>query len=119
MDDLVLYSVGLSLLLLLVLYGAGRVSYSIWWKPKLLERKLKQQGIKGTHYKVLLGDMKDYIRMITEAWSKPMNLTHQIVQRVDPFTLHVVQNYGKLYHSMSFIECNLFYLVRLSYLTMF
>ncbi|KAF2287150.1 hypothetical protein GH714_038445 [Hevea brasiliensis] len=86
----------LSLLLLLGLYGTGRIAYSIWWKPKSLERKLKKQGVKGTPYKLLVGDMKNCIRMITEAWSKPINLTHQIVQRVDPFTLNIVQKYGKI-----------------------
>ncbi|KAF2287143.1 hypothetical protein GH714_038409 [Hevea brasiliensis] len=86
----------LSLLLLLGLYGTGRIAYSIWWKPKSLERKLKKQGIKGTPYKLLVGDMKNCIRMITDAWSKPINLTHQIVQRVDPFTLNIVQKYGKI-----------------------
>ncbi|XWS70081.1 hypothetical protein CRYUN_Cryun03dG0018500 [Craigia yunnanensis] len=40
--------------------------------------------------------MKEFIKQITEAWSKPMNLTHQIVPRVDPFTLDNVQKYGEI-----------------------
>ncbi|CAI0387485.1 unnamed protein product [Linum tenue] len=79
-----------------IIYGALRVSYSIWWKPKSLERKLKQQGITGTSYKPLLGDMKDFIKHITESWSKPINLNHQIAGRVDPFTLNIVQKYGNV-----------------------
>ncbi|XP_065850735.1 cytochrome P450 CYP72A616-like [Euphorbia lathyris] len=95
MDGLVFYSL-VSSFLLIAIYGAVKVSYSLWWKPKWLERRLRQQGIQGTPYKFLLGDMKEYIRMITEAWSKPLTLNHHIVQRVDPFTLHVVQQYGKI-----------------------
>lgn len=83
-----------SLALVLLLYGAARVSYSIWWKPKWLERQLKRQGIRGTPYRPLIGDMKEFVRLIKEAWSKPMSLTHQIAPRVDPFTLTNMQKYG-------------------------
>ncbi|RVW44087.1 Cytochrome P450 72A15 [Vitis vinifera] len=82
--------------LVLLLYGVLRVSYSIWWKPKWLEKSLRQQGIRGTPYKLVMGDMKEYIRLITEAWSKPMNLNHHIVSRVDPFTQNNMQQYGKV-----------------------
>ncbi|CAN1177817.1 Cytochrome P450 CYP72A616 [Linum perenne] len=80
----------------ILLYSTTRVSYSIWWKPKSLERKLKQQGVKGTSYKPLLGDMKQFISHITESWSKPINLSHRIAARVDPFTLSIVHKYGKV-----------------------
>ncbi|XP_016651733.1 PREDICTED: cytochrome P450 72A15-like [Prunus mume] len=85
-----------SLALVLLLYGAARVSYSIWWKPKWLERQLKRQGIRGTPYRPLIGDMKEFVKLIKEAWSKPMSLTHQIAPRVDPFTLTNMQKYGKI-----------------------
>nr|UNP59807.1 schizocycline synthase [Camptotheca acuminata] len=80
----------------LLLYCVVRVSYSLWWEPKRLERRLKQQGIRGTPYKMLIGEMKEFVKQITEAWSKPLNLTHQIVPRVDPFTHNIVQKYGKV-----------------------
>lgn len=61
-----------------------------------MERQLKRQGIRGSAYKPLVGDVKEYVNMITEAWSHPMNLDHQIVQRVDPFTAMNAQKYGML-----------------------
>ncbi|XVE70696.1 hypothetical protein DITRI_Ditri10aG0091400 [Diplodiscus trichospermus] len=85
-----------SLIAILLLYGVGRLSFSIWLKPKWQERLLKHQGIRGRPYKLLVGDMKEFIKQITEAWSKPINLTHQIVPRVDPFTVDNVQKYGKI-----------------------
>ncbi|KAK8351477.1 hypothetical protein V6Z12_A05G035000 [Gossypium hirsutum] len=85
-----------SLVFFILLYGVARVSYSIWLKPKSQERLLKQQRIGGRAYKLLVGDMKQFIKQITEAWSKPINLCHQIVPRVDPFTLDNVQKYGKI-----------------------
>ncbi|KAH9755239.1 putative cytochrome P450 superfamily protein [Citrus sinensis] len=92
MGGFVLYYCFVICSLLLVLYGVGR----FWVKPKRVERKLKQQGIAGRPYKLLIGDVKEFVRLITEAWSKPINLSHQIVQRVDPFTLDNVQKYRKI-----------------------
>ncbi|CAK7352484.1 unnamed protein product, partial [Dovyalis caffra] len=74
----------------------ARVSCSIWWKPKWLAKKLTQQGVRGPSYKLLLGDMKQYVKLITEAGSKPNDLTHEIVPRVDPFTLNNNQSRRKL-----------------------
>ncbi|XP_010533036.1 PREDICTED: cytochrome P450 72A15-like isoform X2 [Tarenaya hassleriana] len=94
--SVLLHHLPLSFLLILLLYGCGRILYSIWWKPRLLSRRLIRQGIHGTDYKLLLGDMKEYIALITESWSKPLGLHHRIVQRVDPFTLSTVQKHGKV-----------------------
>ncbi|OVA13383.1 Cytochrome P450 [Macleaya cordata] len=82
--------------LVLLLWGALKAFYSLWWKPKRLEKQLKKQGIKGTPYKILYGDMKEYIKLITEAWAKPINLNHQITPRVVPFIKNIVQTYGKV-----------------------
>ncbi|GLT81143.1 hypothetical protein SLA2020_525460 [Shorea laevis] len=96
MEDFVSFSLAISPLLFLLLYGIARVSYSIWWRPKWLKRSLRRQGIRGTAYKLVVGDMKEFVKQITEAWSMPMPLNHQIVPRVDPFTLNNVQKYGKI-----------------------
>lgn len=82
--------------LLILSYFLVKIFYSIFMKPKLLEKRLKRQGFKGTHYKLLLGDLKDVGNQMDEAWSKPISLTHDIVSRVDPFTHYMVQKYGKL-----------------------
>ncbi|KAA8518951.1 hypothetical protein F0562_016275 [Nyssa sinensis] len=86
----------------LILYCVKRVVYTIWWRPKTLERHLKLQGIRGTSYKLLYGDMKEIKRSMKEAWSKPMSLNHLIVPRVFPFFHEMVQKYGKI--SVSWIE---------------
>ena len=80
----------------LLFYGILKGFNSIWLKPKLLQKQLKQQGIMGTTYKPLIGDMKEFVKLITEAWAKPINLDHKIISRVDPFTLNNVQKYGNL-----------------------
>ncbi|XP_031107739.1 cytochrome P450 72A15-like [Ipomoea triloba] len=96
MANFVTFSLGLSSLLLLSYYLA-RISYSILLKPKWLQRRLRQQNIKGTTYKLLLGDLKDVGKHMADAWSKPLSLTHDLVpRRVDPFTHDLVQKYGKI-----------------------
>ncbi|KAJ4976501.1 hypothetical protein NE237_001607 [Protea cynaroides] len=79
----------------LVLWLGWKVLEWIWWKPKKLERLLKEQGIKVTPYNLLVGDMKENQRLLEEARSKPMNLSHDIVSRVFPFHLQTIQKYGK------------------------
>lgn len=81
-------------ILSLLLYGVAKASYIVWFKPKRLERKFKEQGIRGTNYKLFVGDVKELVRLMTEAWSKPLSLTHQIVPRVDPFTSAYLQKHG-------------------------
>lgn len=81
----------------LVPFFLAKTFYSIWWKPKRLEKYLKLQGINGTSYKPLLGDLKEYVKQIQDAWSKPASLNHRIVSRVDPFTHNLVQKYGNRY----------------------
>nr|GME06658.1 cytochrome P450 72A15-like [Ipomoea batatas] len=96
MANFVTFSLVLSSLLLLSYYLA-RISYSILLKPKWLQRRLRQQNIKGTTYKLLLGDLKDVGKLMADAWSKPLSLTHDLVpRRVDPFTHDLVQKYGKI-----------------------
>ncbi|PON41243.1 Cytochrome P450, E-class, group I [Trema orientale] len=85
-----------SSVLFLILYFVVKVIHNIWWKPIHLEKLLRQQGIKGTPYKLLRGDMEEIRRSTMEAWSKPMSLNHHIVPRVLPFFYDMVQKYGKV-----------------------
>ncbi|KAG9459000.1 hypothetical protein H6P81_003508 [Aristolochia fimbriata] len=64
-----------------------------WWRPKKLERWLKQRGIVGPPYKFLTGNLKENFEMLKEARSKPMELSHRIVPRVFPFIHQTVKHY--------------------------
>ncbi|KAI3831903.1 hypothetical protein MKX03_022275 [Papaver bracteatum] len=85
-----------SLVMIIYLWYGLKAFYSLWWKPKKLEKQLKQQGIKGSSYKFYYGDMKEFLQATMEALSKPMNLNHQIAPRTIPFTWKTVQTYGKV-----------------------
>ncbi|KAK4854265.1 hypothetical protein QYF36_021272 [Acer negundo] len=89
----------------LVLYGLMRVVYVVWWRPKSLEKQLRQQGIKGTSFNLLQfrgGDMKKMAKVYKETWSKPMPLNHHIAPYVLPYFHQMVQKYGKA--SLSWIQ---------------
>ncbi len=81
--------------LIVLLYSVIRAVYIIWWRPKILEKHLRQQGIRGTSYKLFYGDLKEIKKSTMEAWSKPMSLKHNIAPRVSPFFHQIVQKYGK------------------------
>lgn len=82
---------------LLILYFVARIIYNIILKPIYLEKLLRQEGIEGTPFKLLRGDLKEIRRSTMEAWSKPMALNHLIAPRVTPFFYAMMQKYGKQY----------------------
>ncbi|XP_062014475.1 cytochrome P450 72A397-like [Rosa rugosa] len=62
-----------------------------------VERCLREQGLKGHSYRLFYGDMKENSVMLTQAKSKPMNLSssHDIASRFIPFVNQTVKTYGK------------------------
>ncbi|XP_068658474.1 cytochrome P450 CYP72A616-like [Aristolochia californica] len=80
---------------LLVFSWILRLAYSVWWKPKKLEKFFKQQGVVGPPYRLLFGNLKEFLSSMKEAQLKPMNLSHKIIPRVAPFFENTMLNYGK------------------------
>ncbi|KAI3816377.1 hypothetical protein L1987_16071 [Smallanthus sonchifolius] len=79
----------------ILLFYVWRISNRLWFKPKKMEKFLKDQGLKGTPYRFMYGDLKEMARMMSEAKSKPMNLTHDIAPRVLPFDHKSITTLGK------------------------
>ncbi|KAK9943973.1 hypothetical protein M0R45_009560 [Rubus argutus] len=69
----------------------------VWFKPKRLERCLREQGLKGNSYRLFYGDMKENSILLKQAKSKPMNLSgfHDIAPRLIPIVDQSVKTYGK------------------------
>ncbi|KAJ6795179.1 cytochrome P450 72A15-like isoform X1 [Iris pallida] len=85
------------LLLLLLLWVGARAAEWLWWKPWRLERALRAQGLKGTPYRFLYGDLKESFKLSMEAKSKPMSSSsHDIIPRVLPFLQSSMEQYGKI-----------------------
>ncbi|KAI3696089.1 hypothetical protein L1987_79098 [Smallanthus sonchifolius] len=77
------------------LYFTWRISNWLWFKPKRTEKFLKVQGLNGSPYRFIHGDLKEIEQMTIEAMSKPINITHDIVPRVDPFLYKSITTLGK------------------------
>ncbi|GJR84792.1 cytochrome P450 CYP72A219-like protein [Tanacetum coccineum] len=68
----------------------------VWLKPKKLEKWLRDQGYKGNSYKLLIGDMGELARMVKEAKSSQIPITHDITSHCLPFDNHILTKYGKM-----------------------
>ncbi|CAG7868139.1 unnamed protein product, partial [Brassica rapa] len=87
-------SVIVSVAISVVLLWIWRTLKWVWFKPKMLESYLRRQGIAGTPYTPLVGDMRRDNSMSKEARSKPIKLTDDIISRVLPFPSHMLKTYG-------------------------
>ncbi|KAI3816389.1 hypothetical protein L1987_16083 [Smallanthus sonchifolius] len=75
---------------------AWRVLNWIWFKPKKIEKCLREQGLKGSSYNFFVGDLKEMVELMVQAQSNPIKLTDDIVHRVLPFAHKSVTTYGKI-----------------------
>ncbi|KAD0124597.1 hypothetical protein E3N88_44760 [Mikania micrantha] len=87
----------LGVVAMLLFYMSWKISNWLWFKPKKMEKFLRDQGLKGTPYRFMYGDLKEMGQMLKESMSKPMNLNHDIVPRVMPFFHKFITTFGKNY----------------------
>ena len=78
-----------------------RVVNWVWLTPKKLESYLRRQGLPGTPYTPLVGDVKRNVNMLMEARSKPITLTDDITPRLLPLALKMFNSHGTV--SISFL----------------
>uniref|UniRef100_A0A452ZMB1 Cytochrome P450 n=1 Tax=Aegilops tauschii subsp. strangulata TaxID=200361 RepID=A0A452ZMB1_AEGTS len=79
-----------------LLWQAARLLDQLWWRPRRLERALRSQGLRGTRYRFLLGDVNDYARQTKEASSGPPMppRCHDVGPRAMPFLYSTIQEHG-------------------------
>ncbi|KAL5151418.1 Cytochrome P450 72A68 [Glycine soja] len=86
----------LVLIFILSLIGAWKLLNWLWLTPKRLERLLREQGLQGNPYTLLVGDSMEVIKIRKEALSKPITLfSHDIVPRVSSYAQHTLNKHGK------------------------
>ncbi|KVH95833.1 cytochrome P450 [Cynara cardunculus var. scolymus] len=86
--------VAAAMVVVVVVY-AWRFFNWVWLNPKKKERCLRDQGLKGNSYKLLYGDVKEIVKMMTEAYRKPINLTDDIIPRVLSFAHKSISIHGQ------------------------
>ncbi|KAG2305619.1 hypothetical protein Bca4012_085148 [Brassica carinata] len=91
------FSIVVAALLVAVSLWTWRFVKWFWIKPKMLESYLRRQGLAGTRYTPLVGDMKRNVNMLMEARSKPINLSDDITPRLLPLTLKMFNSHGKTF----------------------
>ncbi|CAA2987637.1 cytochrome P450 CYP72A219-like [Olea europaea subsp. europaea] len=91
--EILYYTIGVCCAFVLLIY-TWRVLDWVWFKPKKMEKCLRQQGLNGNSYRFLYGDLKGLISMLQKAKSKPINLSDDIKRRIIPFFLKTLENYG-------------------------
>ncbi|WZY73656.1 hypothetical protein YC2023_005896 [Brassica napus] len=92
-------SVAVSIVIAVVSWWVWRTLKWVWFKPKMLESYLRRQGIPGTPYTPLVGDLKKMSSMLTEARSKPIKLTDDVTPRVVPYPFHMLKTHGRTYYT--------------------
>ncbi|GMP94193.1 hypothetical protein CsSME_00043733 [Camellia sinensis var. sinensis] len=88
----ILISSSVCLFLLSVLINLFR---KLWWTPFQIQRILNSQGIGGPGYRFIHGNTKEIRTMKAESISKPMDLSHQVFQRLQPHIHSWIKIYGK------------------------
>lgn len=96
------FSVVAALVVIVVLLWTWRIVNWVWIKPKMLECCLRKQGLVGTPYTPLVGDIKRNVNMMMEARSKPINITDDITPRLLPLALKMLNSHG-IVSSFAFI----------------
>ncbi|CAN6982389.1 unnamed protein product [Brassica oleracea var. botrytis] len=87
--------VTVSVAIVLVSWWTWRTLKLVWFRPKMLESNyLRRQGLSGTPYTPLVGDLRRNFCMMMEAKSKPIKLTDDISPRVVPFPFEMLKNHG-------------------------
>ncbi|KAL7163720.1 hypothetical protein ACSBR2_039775 [Camellia fascicularis] len=88
----ILVSSSVCLYLVLVLIN---LFHKLWWTPIQVQRMLSSQGIAGPSYRFIHGNTKEICMMRAESMSTPMDLSHQIFQRLQPHLHCWLKIYGK------------------------
>ncbi|KAM7503190.1 hypothetical protein LguiB_002094 [Lonicera macranthoides] len=92
--EIILYMIGVCSTIYVGIL-AWRVLNWVWLRPRKVEKYLREQGLKGTSYRLLFGDLKEMSLMRKEAKTKPINLSDDVAPRVMPFIHKAFTNHGK------------------------
>lgn len=86
---------GLAALLLAAAWVVRMLDWALW-RPRRMAQSLRAQGLNGSTYRPLSGDLKDMAKLAEEARAKPMPaFSHDIFPRVMPLFQRFIETYGE------------------------
>lgn len=96
--DATIASIVLSVIALVISSYTIKLANRYWFRPKKIEKRLREQGFRGNPYKFIFGDAKDMEGMRAQATTKPMELSDDVASRILPYYNRMVQKYGMNTH---------------------
>lgn len=96
MDATQVFLVAISIAVIAIVSKLYRVLNWLWLKPKKLEKYLKEQGFKGNAYRLILGDMGEYARMIKEEQPRQIKFSENVSLHALPYAHHIINKFGML-----------------------
>ncbi|KAL6506887.1 hypothetical protein OROHE_022324 [Orobanche hederae] len=67
----------------------------VWFRPKRLEKFLRNQGLHGNSYRLLLGDMKDLISVTKQEQPKSIQISDHLPPHILPYYYQIITKYGE------------------------
>ncbi|KAL7129052.1 hypothetical protein ABFS83_13G037200 [Erythranthe nasuta] len=80
--------------IVVLIYG-WKIMNLVWFRPRKMEKILRQQGFGGKPYRFLVGDLNEMKNMGEDALSKPIDFSDDIVPRTISFIHKTVTNHGE------------------------
>lgn len=89
-----------------VVLTAWRILNWVWFKPKKLEKILRDQGFKGNSYRLLYGDIKQLAAAKKQARFNPINPSDDFLPRAAPTVFTAISQHGNFYYLFLHHEFN-------------
>ncbi|KAK2970525.1 hypothetical protein RJ640_020509 [Escallonia rubra] len=87
------FSVAIPVIFLALATWALKLVNWVWLRPKKLEKSLRDHGLAGNPYRLLIGDLGEYSAFANHTKSKTISLSDDIAPHVLPYVHHVIQKY--------------------------
>ncbi|KAL8046727.1 hypothetical protein ABFX02_08G192809 [Erythranthe guttata] len=69
----------------------------VWFRPRKLEKFLREQGLNGKPYRPFLGDLKDYVTAAkSERRRRTIKLSDDIIPHLFTYYHEIINKYGKI-----------------------
>lgn len=79
----------------IVLVASVKLVNLFWWRPKKLEKILREQGLNGTPYRPFIGDLRVMMRVIKAEQQRSVQLsTDDTSPHVFAYYLDILNKYG-------------------------
>ncbi|KAJ3695267.1 hypothetical protein LUZ60_000644 [Juncus effusus] len=90
------WSFAMGVLSLFLVWGTKQILEWAWFRPRRLEQALRAQGLDGTVYQPIFGDVKEIARVDRKTQAKSMPLSHDITPYVSSFFHRTMKEHGKI-----------------------